>query len=82
MAKTAVVTVRLDERTNRTLKALALKTRRSRSFLAAEAIAEYVRAEREFIAAVEEGLKQVKAGKLVDHKRVVDEFERRVARHR
>lgn len=45
MATTSIVTVRLDENLKTRLEALARGTKRSKSFLAAEAIAQYLERE-------------------------------------
>ncbi len=70
MAESAVVTVRLAANVKQRLDKLARATRRSKSFLAAEAIERYVADEAEFLAAVEEGVAQADAGQVVSHDRV------------
>lgn len=80
MARDAVVTVRIDRALHRRLEALARATRRSKSYLAAEALQHYVDSEAEFVAAVEEGLRDLTAGNVVDHATVVRDFKRRARR--
>ncbi len=82
MAKDAVVTVRIDRALNRQLDALARATKRSKSYLAAEALQHYVESEAEFVAAVEEGLRDLAAGNVVEHAAVVADFKRRARRRR
>ena len=66
MASTTM-TVRLPEATKEQLGRLAERTRRSRSFLAGEAIANYVQRELAIIEGIERGLADVKAGRVVPH---------------
>jgi len=80
MVKDAVVTVRIDRTLNRRLDALARATKRSKSYLAAEALQHYVESEAEFVAAVEEGLRDLESGNVVDHAAVVADFKRRTRR--
>ncbi len=80
MAKDAIVTVRIDPALNRRLEALARATKRSKSYLAAEALQVYVESEAQFVAAVEEGLRDLDAGNVVAHDAVVADFKRRARR--
>ena len=80
MTKDAIVTVRIDSTLNRRLEALARATKRSKSYLAAEALQTYVESEAEFVAAVEEGLRDLEAGKVVDHDTIVADLKRRKRR--
>jgi predicted transcriptional regulator len=70
------VTVRLDSETKLRLEELAQHTRRTKSFLAGEAIADYVERELAIIAGIQRGLDDVKAGRTVPHdvarKRIMD----------
>lgn len=61
------VTVRLDSETKSRLEELAQHTRRTKSFLAGEAIATYVERELAIIAGIQRGLDDVKAGRTVSH---------------
>ena len=80
MTKDAIVTVRIDSTLNRRLEALARATKRSKSYLAAEALQSYVESEAQFVAAVEEGLRDIEADNVVDHDTVVADFRRRKRR--
>jgi predicted transcriptional regulator len=61
------VTVRLDSATKARLEELAQHTRRTKSFLAGEAIADYVERELKIVEAIQRGLEDVKAGRTVPH---------------
>lgn len=66
MSESAVVTVRLDAGVKARLEALARSTRRSRSWLAAEAIAAYVEQQAWQIAEIEAGLAELDRGEAID----------------
>jgi predicted transcriptional regulator len=70
MSDSATVTVRLPEEVKDKLERLARSTKRSRNFLAAEAIAEYVDVNEWQIAGIEKGLKDLDAGNGIPHDRV------------
>jgi predicted transcriptional regulator len=61
------LSVRIDEETKRRLEALAKNARRTKSFLAAEAIAVYVESESWQIEEIKAGLKELDAGRSVSH---------------
>ena len=61
------VTVRLDSSTKSRLEELAQHTRRTKSFLAGEAIADYVDRELAIIAGIERGLADMRARRTVTH---------------
>jgi predicted transcriptional regulator len=61
------VTVRLSPETKARLERLAGQTRRTKSFLAGEAIADYVERELKIVEAIHRGLEDVKAGRTVPH---------------
>ena len=75
--KTITIGARISEQLDRELRTLAVATGRSKSWLVAEALKSYVEAERQFIAAVQEGIKAADEGRLVDHDAVVAEVGRR-----
>ena len=62
MSNRSVISVHTKPETSERLSRLAKLTRRSRSFLANEAIEQYLEAEEEFIAAVDKGIQQLDAG--------------------
>ena len=67
MSASTTMTIRLAEADKAKLERLARHTRRSRSYLAAEAVAAYVDRELEIIEGIEQGLADVAAGRLVPH---------------
>ena len=68
------LTVRLPPELKEQLGALAKRTRRTRSFLAGEAIADYVAREAAIIGGIEQGLEDLEAGRVVPH----EEAKRRI----
>ena len=64
------LSLRVDEETRERLEALAKRRRRSKSFLAAEAIASYVEAERWQLDEIAAGLDDIKRGRTVGHEAV------------
>ena len=64
---TTTLSVRIDRDTKNQLEALAKRARRSKSFLAAEAIAAYVEAERWQLDEIHAGLQELDKGRVVTH---------------
>ena len=69
------MTIRLSSETKAELGLLANATRRSKSFLAAEAVAAYVARERGIIEGIERGLADMKAGRTVTHDAAMAEVD-------
>ena len=67
---TTTLSVRIDTDTKKRLEAFARRARRSKSFLAAEAIAAYVEAESWQLDEIQVGLEELNEGRAVDHKEV------------
>jgi predicted transcriptional regulator len=67
MTTSTTMTIRLDPQLKAKLGKLAEGTRRSRSFLAAEAVESYVDRELAIIEGIERGLADVEAGRTVSH---------------
>lgn len=67
---TETLSIRLAAGTKRRLDELAKRSRRSKSFLAAEAIAAYVESEEWQLGEIRTGLEELDAGQGVDHARV------------
>lgn len=67
---TTTLSVRVGVETKRRLETLAKRTQRSKSFLAAEAIAAYVDAEGWQVEETEEGLTDLAEGRRVRHEAV------------
>jgi predicted transcriptional regulator len=72
---TTTLTVRLPPEVKDQLAELAHRTRRTSSFLAGEAIADYVARELEIVEKINEGLEDVRAGRVVSHELVMDETQ-------
>jgi predicted transcriptional regulator len=67
---TTTLSVRIDEDVKKRLEALAGRARRSKSFLAAEAIAAFVDAESWQLDEIQAGLEELDQGRGVAHKDV------------
>ena len=67
---TTTLSVRLNTDTKKRLEALAKRARRSKSFLAAEAIAAFVEAESWQLDEIQAGLTELDQGRGVPHKEV------------
>jgi RHH-type rel operon transcriptional repressor/antitoxin RelB len=67
---TTTLSVRIDRDTKTQLEALAKRSRRSKSFLAAEAIAAYVEAESWQLDEIHAGLQDLDKGRVVAHRDV------------
>ena len=87
MTMSTTMTIRLDPALKDRLGRLAEGTRRSRSFLAAEAVEAYVDRELEILEGIERGLADAKAGRTVSHAdamaqldAVIEEAEERAGR--
>jgi predicted transcriptional regulator len=74
MASSTTLTVRVAPKVKKQLDRLAVSTKRTKSFLAGEAIADYVNRELEIVEGIKRGLEDMKAGRLIPH----DEAMRRV----
>ena len=64
------LSVRIDEETKRRLEALPKSSKRTKSFLAAEALAVYVESESWQLGEIKAGLKELDAGQSVSHANV------------
>jgi len=67
---TETLSIRLDAGTKHRLDLLAKRSQRSKSFLAAEAIAAYVEAEEWQLREIQTGLDELDAGQGVSHEQV------------
>ncbi len=68
----ATLSLRIDEETRQRLEALAKRSRRSKSFLAAEAIASYVEAESWQLDEIAAGVDDLEQGRAVEHEAVAE----------
>jgi len=72
---TAIVTVRVDSGLKTRLEALARSTKRSKSDLAAEAIAAYVALNEWQIGEIEAGIAELNAGQTVSQKEADERYD-------
>ncbi|PRD45754.1 CopG family transcriptional regulator [Phyllobacterium phragmitis] len=79
MSASATMTIRVSTDVKDKLERLALGTRRSRSFLAAEAVSAYVDRELEIVEGIEKALANVKAGNVASHDEVMGEARQIIA---
>jgi RHH-type transcriptional regulator, rel operon repressor / antitoxin RelB len=70
-----VMTIRVEREVKERLERLAKATARSRSFLAAEAIRQYLDLHAWQVEQILEGIEEAEAGKLVAHEDVVTKWE-------
>ena len=82
MAATETMTIRVSAETKRKLERIAAGTRRSKSFLAGEAVSAYVERELEIIEGIKRGMADVEAGRVVSHDEAMAEARRIVAEAR
>ena len=75
MASSTTMTIRLSSETRQKLDRLAVDTRRSKSFLAAEAVSAYVERELEIIEGIRRGMADVEAGRVVPHDEAMAEVQ-------
>lgn len=73
------LTVRLPEVVKDKLGELAKHTKRTRSFLAAEAIEDYVEKELAIVQGIDRGLEDMKAGRVVPHDDVMADIGKAVS---
>ena len=66
------ITVRIDTDTKKRLEALARRSRRSKSFLAAEAITAFVEAETWQLDEIHAGMKELDEGQGIRHKEMAN----------
>ena len=71
MAKTATLTIRMTPETKAQLDLIAKSTRRTRSFLASQALAHYAESEAEIVAGIEQAIAEMKAGEGIAHEEVM-----------
>jgi predicted transcriptional regulator len=79
MTANTTMTIRISSEIKEKLGRLASDTRRTRSFLAAEAVAAYVDRELEIVEGIKRGLADVDAGRVVPHAQVMAEARQIIA---
>jgi predicted transcriptional regulator len=74
MTASTTMTIRVGTDVKEKLGRLARNTRRSKSYLAAEAVSTYVDRELEIIEGIQRGLADVEAGRIVPHDEAMAEI--------
>lgn len=82
MADSNILTLRVDSKLKKKLDKLAKTTQRSRSFLAAEAIREYVALNEWQIEGIKKAIQQADAGDFATDKEVEERFRKWAKRAR
>lgn len=67
---TETLSIRIDSETKKRLETLSKRSKRSKSFLAAEAIAAYVQAEEWQLGEIHAGIAELESGQEVSHEKV------------
>ncbi|WP_376705905.1 CopG family ribbon-helix-helix protein [Mesorhizobium sp. ISC25] len=75
MTASATMTIRVSSETKLKLEQIAANTRRSKSFLAAEAVSAYVDRELEIIEGIKRGIADAAAGRVVPHNEAMAEID-------
>ena len=75
MSDSTTMSIRLSSETKTQLGKLATATRRSKSYLAAEAVAAYVARERLIVEGIERGLADMRGGNIVPHEEAMAELD-------
>lgn len=79
MGASTTITVRVTPDLKDKLTRLAESTRRTRSYLAAEAMEAYVNHELAIIEGIERGLADMAAGRVVSHEEAMDRIDAAIA---
>ena len=79
MPASTTMTIRVSPKVKEKLNRIAIDTRRSKSFLAGEAVAAYVERELEIIEGIKRGLADIKTGRVMPHDQVMNEARQIVA---
>ena len=74
MTASTTMTIRVSPETKSKLERIAADTRRSKSFLAAEAVSAYVERELEIIDGIRRGMADAEAGRVVPHDEAMAEI--------
>lgn len=80
MAAKPILNVRLAPETLRKLDAVAAATRRTRSFIANEALQAWIDREAAIIEDIQIGLEEMRAGKVVPHEQVMRDLDSAIDR--
>ena len=74
MTTSSTMTIRISSEVKEKLNRIATDTRRSKSFLAGEAVAAYVERELEIIDGIKRGMADAAAGRVIPHEQAVAEM--------
>ncbi|MFN8517424.1 MAG: ribbon-helix-helix protein, CopG family [Thermomicrobiales bacterium] len=77
MVKDVTISARISEELSEQLTSLAQALGRNRSWVIEEALRGYIASEQQFLTAVEEGLRDLEAGNVLDHDEVMAEMDER-----
>jgi predicted transcriptional regulator len=80
MTDSTTMTVRISQDVKQSLERLSGHTKRSKSFLAGEAIASYVTRELSIMEAIERGRDDARAGRVMPHKEAISRLRATVER--
>jgi predicted transcriptional regulator len=80
MASSTTLTVRVSPQVKKRLGRLAAHTKRTKSFLAGEAISDFVDRELAIVDGIKRGLDDMRAGRVVPHKAAMRRLRATVAR--
>jgi predicted transcriptional regulator len=80
MSSSTTLTVRVSPQVKKRLGRLAAHTKRTRSYLAAEAISDFVDRELAIVEGIERGLEDMHAGRVVPHKTAMRRLRATVTR--
>jgi len=80
MSSSTTLTVRVTPEIKKRLSQLAERTKRTKSYLAAEAISGFVDRELAIIAGIRRGIDDMEAGRVVPHKQAVRRLRATIAR--
>jgi predicted transcriptional regulator len=80
MSSSTTLTVRVSPQVKKRLGRLAAHTKRTRSYLAGEAISDFVDRELAIVEGIERGLEDMHAGRVVSHKTAMRRLRATVTR--
>jgi len=75
--KEVTISARIPQELSEELTSLAQALRRNRSWVIEEALRGYIASEKQFLEAVDEGLRDLEVGDVVDHTEVVEMMRER-----
>jgi predicted transcriptional regulator len=79
MSKTETMTIRVTPEVRQQLEKMALSSRRTKSFLAGEAISRYVASEAKIIEGIMDGMADVAAGQVIPHDKAMKRIRATIA---